>query len=183
MNTEEIVHMLTSETWSKTRRNTVARLVALSRGSEDTEVVRHRYRIVTNGVVGRYDANRAELLRIIAEANGCATRIHTENYEYQGKRRRYAVLMFGHRTDIDRSITIYSELMTNAVAHLLNVTGENVARRRRDYLNAYINMIAARVQDVGEAPNVKEWIARHHEESYAAAEAAGATDYHLERSS
>ena len=64
-----VVHVLTDETWNKAKRNTAARYIAAMREPDtDEAIIQRTHPILQQGVVGRYDRNRAELLRVIAES-------------------------------------------------------------------------------------------------------------------
>lgn len=168
--TARLVHTLTDADWNKATRNAAARQISLLRGGSpaDDPVVQHREPILQHGVVGRYDRSRAELLRVIAEASGCAAVVDSEQFIYQGKRRKYSVRVFGHRSDVDRTVQLYADLMTVALAHMLEITGEGVMPRRREWFNEFIAVVSKRLQDVGEAPGLRGWIAQHHEDAYEA---------------
>lgn len=167
--TARLVHILTDEDWNKARRNSAARHIALMHSTiTDDPVITVNEPIVQHGVVGRYDQRRAELLKVIAEASGCAAFVESTSFVYQGKRRKYSVKMFGHRSDIKRSTQLYGDLMTVALAHMMEITGESVMRRRRDWFNKFVDIMAKRLQDVGAAPNVKSWLDQHHEDAYKA---------------
>ncbi len=60
-----VVHILTDEIWNKAKRNTAARHIAAMRGPDtDDAIIQRTHPILQQGVVGRYDRNRAELLRV-----------------------------------------------------------------------------------------------------------------------
>lgn len=174
-----MVHLLTEDVWSPARRNVLARDIARTRGDNDP-VGRRVFPIVQQGVVGRYDRHRAELLKILAETNGCTAYVNSESYNYQGKRRKYTVSMFGHESDMDRSIALYKELVTQAIAHMLEMTGEQVGQRRRVYFRDFLSRTSSRLQDVGKAPAVR-FLSQHHEDAHYAATEAGAHEFHRER--
>lgn len=175
-----LVHTLTDEGWNKARRNSAARLIANSRSTEADSVERRIFQIEKQGVVGRYDSKRAELLRIVAEANGCAAHINSESYEYRGSRRAYSVVIFGYKSDLTRSFELFYELMAYAEGHLSQITGTDVGKRRRQWFGQFLSTIAARMQEIGAAPAVAGWITEHHNTSYAAREAAGSIEFHRE---
>lgn len=175
-----LVHKLTDETWNRAVRNSAARLIANSRKTEGDEIGRRLFQIQKQGVVGRYDRNRAELLRVLAEASGCASHVNSVSYEYQGKRRSYSVVIFGYQSDMTRSIALYYELMAYAEGHLTQITGEGVGKRRSQWFGQFLSTISARLQEIGAAPAVASWLSAHHEEAYAAREAAGSREYHQE---
>lgn len=173
-----LVHTLTDDGWNKARRNSAARLIAITREASNGTGRRH-FPIVKQGVVGRYDRKRAELLVVVAEAGGCAAHINSEVYRYQGTRRTYSVVMFGHESDMDRAIALYEALIVHAVAHMMEITGTGVGKRRREYMEQFLSTISARLQEIGTAPSVK-WLQDRHEAAYAAREAAGVHEFHRE---
>lgn len=176
-----VVHVLTDETWNKAKRNTAARHIAAMRGPDnDDAIIQRTYPILQQGVVGRYDRNRAELLRVIAEASGCSAFSNSEAFRYQGSRRKYSVTMFGRESDIARSIELYKALMALALAHMMEITGDNVGPMRRRYFESFIGTIASRLNDVGTAPSVKDWIQKHHRDAYSAREKSGSSEIHRE---
>lgn len=167
--TARLVHILTDEDWNKAKRNSAARQIALMHSTvTDDPVITVREPIVQHGVVGRYDRGRAELLKVVAEASGCAAFVESTSFVYQGKRRRYSVRMYGHRSDIQRARQLYSDLISVALAHMMEITGESVMRRRREWFNEFVDIMAKRLQDVGAAPSVKNWLSEHHADAYAA---------------
>jgi hypothetical protein len=176
-----VVHVLTDETWNKAKRNTAARHIAAMRGPDtDDTIIQRTHPILQQGVVGRYDRNRAELLRVIAEANGCSAFVNSESFRYQGSRRKYSVTMFGSEADIHRSVELYKALMATALAHMMEITGDNVGPQRKRYFESFIGTISRRLNDIGTAPSVKDWIQRHHRDAYSARERSGADEIHRE---
>jgi hypothetical protein len=176
-----VVHVLTDETWNKAKRNTAARHIAAMREPDtDEAVIQRTYPILQQGVVGRYDRRRAELLRVIAEASGCSAFVNSESFHYQGSRRKYSVTMFGRESDIARSIELYKALMATALAHMMEITGENVGPQRSRYFESFIGTISRRLNDVGTAPSVKDWIQAHHRDAYSAREKSGQDEIHRE---
>lgn len=179
--TARLVHILTDEDWNRAKRNSAARQIALMReGLTEDPVVRERHNIVQQGVVGRYDRNRAEMLKVIAEASGCAAWVDSQQFIYQGKRRRYSVVMYGHKSDIDRAQQLYEDLIALALAHMMKITGKEVLARRRTFFSEFLAVISTRLQDVGAAPSVAEWLKQHHEDAYAALDKAGDSETHRE---
>lgn len=161
----KLTQLLTDETWDKRKRNTAARQFALGRETGG-DVTRTVYRIATQGTVGRYDRIRARLLKIVAEASGCAALIKSESYHYQGRRLRYAVELFGYESDIRKAIALYEELVGVAITHVTTLTGDKIASVRRQWMTDFLNRISSRLHDVGEAPSL-EFISEHHQDAYA----------------
>ncbi len=165
----KLIQNLTDDNWDRRKRNGVARQFALGRSDGGDDVIRHTYDIPTQGVVGRYDRLRAQLLKIVAEAGGCAAHIRSESYKYQGRRLHYDVVLFGYRSDVERTISLYEGLIAVALVELAAIQGDGVATRRRQWFTNYMSMLSARLADVGKAPSMT-WVSEHHDVAYAALE-------------
>lgn len=152
-----LIELLTANEWSKRTRNSAARLLAEAKA--DDEIV-----TVARTINGRYRRNRALLLEAVAEANGCAVTVSTEGYEYQGKRLRYIVHMFGRASDVSRAETLNESLLTVALGQLLRITGENVLNRRRSHFLGFIEEIQRRMRDITALPSCT-WVPQHREEA------------------
>lgn len=157
----KVAQILSGDEWDARKRNTVARRFASQRNMGG-DIIRTVHRIATNGPVGRYDRLRAQLLKIVAEASGCAAVIKSEHYHYQGRRLRYSVDIFGVDTDVERAINLYEELAEIAVHRADGISGDNVASRRRATMNDFLRQTTERLRDVGRMPSL-EFIHAHHE--------------------
>lgn len=164
---EKVVQLLTSDAWDRRKRNAAAKQFAINRSDGGDDVIRTSYRITNHETVGRYDRLRAQLLRVVAEASGCAAHIKSEPYRYQGRRRRYRVILFGYRGDVEQSVAIYEGLMTVANQQLVGIAGEGVAQKRRAWFSGFMMKLRERLADVGTAQNMA-WVGDH----YARAKAA-----------
>lgn len=169
-----LVTTLTGEAWNRKIRNVAAREIAAARTADSGPVQTDLVPILKQGVVGRYDSRRAELLRVVAEATGCAARIASEGYEYRGRRRRYFVRIVGHAGDIDLATRLFEELMAFALQHMQEITGEDVLRRRRTFLQDFLDKLAFRLADVGQAPSLAAALSRNHADAAVAESQMGA---------
>ena len=162
-----LLETLTESQWDRRKRNAVARQIALQReGYTDDPVVRLLHPISPNG---KYERVRARLMRIVAEANGCVAEIDSWPFYNQGQRRHYGVRLFGHSSDVHRSINLFSDLENYAMEMVATITGEAVAQRRRQWLGMFLDTLCQRLTEVGAAPSMS-WLADHQAHAHVACE-------------
>lgn len=173
---EPLVTALTGVRWTPRIRNVTAQNLGVM--VETASPLGRRIVSVSPAEdLGRWEQWRAELLKVIAEMNGCSARVHTQGVYHRGKRRRYWVTIYGFEADIERAVELHRILSQWAIDHIATFVGENLTHRRRLYLNHFAAMIETRLGDV---TSRREWVARHQARADAARQRAGCETLHID---